>query len=314
MRSGELDVIAGGVTAEQAQAMRRTNPEILQIRIKTRQAVTIQPRNDRAPFNDIRVRKAMQLALNLPAIARDYYHSLVEPYPSSVLSSYYSKVMPGWGFPYEQWPQDLKDEYACNPDSARQLLADAGYPAGFKTNIVVDTASDMKLLEIIKSSFARIGIEMEVRMMESNACTSFVQHGKHDQLVYREYGPLGHSYAPFQAVTRLHTGANILMVSDPVIDACYAKARSAKNEGELKQVIKDMNERVARQHFAISLLQPIEYSLCQPWLKGYHGQIHSLWMGIGGPSRLSFYGARFWIDQELKQSLTTVSKEDREVN
>ena len=314
MRSGELDVIAGGVTAEQAQAMRRTNPEILQIRIKTRQAVTIQPRNDRAPFNDIRVRKAMQLALNLPAIARDYYHSLVEPYPSSVLSSYYSKVMPGWAFPYEQWPQDLKDEYACNPDSARQLLADAGYPAGFKTNIVVDTASDMKLLEIIKSSFARIGIEMEVRMMESNACTSFVQQGKHDQLVYREYGPLGHSYAPFQAVTRLHTGANILMVSDPVIDACYAKARSAKNEGELKQVIKDMNERVARQHFAISLLQPIEYSLCQPWLKGYHGQIHSLWMGIGGPSRLSFYGARFWIDQELKQSLTTVSKEDREVN
>ena len=50
--------------------------------------------------------------------------------------------MTGWGFPYAEWPQDLKDEYAYNPVAARKLLADAGYPNGFKTNIVADTASD----------------------------------------------------------------------------------------------------------------------------------------------------------------------------
>ena len=38
------------------------------------------------------------------------------------------------GFPYEEWPQDLKDEYAYNPTAAKKLLADAGYPNGFKTN------------------------------------------------------------------------------------------------------------------------------------------------------------------------------------
>ena len=141
--------------------------------------------------------------------------------------------------------------------------------------------------------------------MESTACTAFVEARKHDQLVFRPYGPLGHTYAPFQAITRLHTRStcNWTMVSDPVIDSFYQKAVAAASENALRQIVRDMNERVARQHFAISLLKPVEYSLYQPWLKGFNGQIHSIWMGVGGPSRLSFYGARFWIDRKLKKSL-----------
>ena len=302
MRNGKIDIM-DRVTHEQVQAIRKTNPEIQVIPNPTAQAVTVQPRNDRPPFNDVRIRRAMQLALDLKTIAKDHYHGTIDPYPSTVISRHLSKVMPGWGFPYEQWPQDLKDEYDYNPTVARQLLAEAGFSNGFKTNIVVDTASDQTLFQIIKFSFAQIGIEMEVRPMESNECTAFVEARKYDQLVYRQYGPLGHCYAPFQAITRLHTNYNDLGVSDAIIDSCYTKAMAAADDKELMQIMKNMNERVARQHFAISLLQPLEYAICQPWLKGYHGQIHSVWMGIGGPSRLSLYGARFWIDHNLKKSM-----------
>jgi peptide/nickel transport system substrate-binding protein len=304
MRAGKIDIIPS-LSFKQAQAMQKTNPEILQIGNPTMQAITIQSRIDKIPFNDIRVRKAMQMAIDLPAIAKDYYHGIVEPYPSSVLSSYFSKSMKGWGFPYEEWPQDLKDEYDYNPAAARKLLKDAGYPHGLKTNIVIDTSADMELFQIVKGYFTDIGIEMEERPMESTACTALMEARKHDQLVYRPYGPLGHTYAPFQAITRLHTrnASNWTMVSDPFIDALYPEAVATTSENKLKKIMRDMNEYVARQHFAVSLLKPMEYSLYQPWLKGYTGQIHSVWMGIGGPSRLSLYGARFWIDQKLKKRM-----------
>ena len=43
-------------------------------------------------------------------------------------------------------------------------------PLGFRTNVVADTAWDMELLQLIESYFADIGIDMEIRPMESAAC------------------------------------------------------------------------------------------------------------------------------------------------
>ena len=110
---------------------------------------SLDPRNDRPPFNDIRVRKALQLAIDLPAIAKTYYGGKAVANPSTLTS----RDVRGWGFPYEDWPQDLKNEYVYNPELSRQLLADAGYPNGFSTHIVVESTVDMKLLEIVKSYF-----------------------------------------------------------------------------------------------------------------------------------------------------------------
>ena len=93
------------------------------------------------------------------------------------------------------------------------------------------------------------------------------------------------------------------MVNDPVLDAFQPKAIAATSETQLKQILKDANERMARQHFAISLIQPMHYSLHQPWFKGYNGQFGSVCSAAGSPQLLFFYPARFWIDQKLKKSM-----------
>ena len=300
LRTGKIDIM-GGVSAEVAREIKKTNPEIMQMPIPKPQALTVQPANDKPPFNDIRVRKAMQLAINLQAIATDYYHGTVDPYPSTTTS----RDMKGWGFPYDIWPQELRDEYAYNPTLARKLLAEAGYPNGFKTNVVADIEWDMKLLPIVQSYFADIGINMEIRPMEHNPMLTYVEIERKHELVWREYGPLGHNYSPMGAINRLNSNhePNWLGIHDPVIDAFWPKALAANSEDDLKPIMKDVNERIARQHFVVCLLQPTSYTLYQPWLKGFNSQCHSLWMGMGGPSRLSLYGARFWIDRKLKKSM-----------
>ena len=300
MREGKIDIM-DEMSFGQVQAMQKTNPEILQIGIP-HSARTIDPRNDKAPFNDIRVRKAMQMAIDLPTITRTYYMGTADPYPSSLTSI----DMKGWGFPYPEWPQDLKDEYAYNPMEAKKLLAAAGYPDGFKTNIVADASWDLNLLQLVKSYFAQVGIDMEIRIMDSPSFFAFVKvDQKYDQLAYGG-GSYGRAHMPIMQLHRFQTGYsknNHLMVSDPIFDAFYPKAMAATSIDEVKQILRDANEHTARQHYAISLLTPKTFGLCQPWVKGYNGQFGATCTHYGSPQRLFYFPARFWIDQNLKKSL-----------
>jgi peptide/nickel transport system substrate-binding protein len=300
MRTGKIDLISP-VSLKDAQAMHKTNPEILQIPIPFRPTVSVDPRVDKAPFDDIKVRKAMQMAIDLPTISKDYYHGIVEPGSFAMHFTTSSKDMRGWGFPYEEWPQDLKDEYAYNPSEAKKLLADAGYPNGFRTNIVADAAGDMDLLQMVKTYFAQVGVDMEIRLMDSVSWHNFVIMGhKHDQMAQCSELPQGHSYDPIRMLHGFVIGHSThQMINDPVCDTFYPRAFAATSLDESVKIYREANEYIARQHFSISLLQPPYYALCQPWLKGFDAQFGSILMH----AVLSFDLGRFWIDQKLKKTM-----------
>jgi len=146
---------------------------------------------------------------------------------------------------------------------------------------------------MVQSYFAQIGIDMEIRTMATSVWLDYVvKNHKHDQMVYRSYGPLGHTKAPLRIITNFYTGLskNFNMVSDPVFDAYYPRAKAATNLDQLKQVLKEANEYVARQHFVVSLLHPMQYALCQPWLKvitlksirfGWVSEVLACWVSMG---------------------------------
>ena len=292
MRAGKIDVMYVGSPVK-AKAMQKTNPDLHLIPAGVAPPPSIQMKIDKGLFSDIRVRKAMQMGIDLQTIAGSYYKGLVAPYPATITS----RLMKGWGFPYEDWPQDLRNEYAYNPMLARQLLADAGYPDGIQVNLVANSSADLNMLRIIKSYFSNIGIDLQIRIIDPNAWNSFMEKEyKADQLIYHAYGPFGHSFEPQRQVGRFR-------FLDPVTDALFLKANATPNEAELRQLLRDANERAARQHFAISTLEPQGYAICQPWFKGFSGQIHSVWMNGGGPCMASFYLGRFWIDQKMKKSM-----------
>jgi peptide/nickel transport system substrate-binding protein len=301
LRSGKLDTV-DGLSLQQSQPVLKSNPELMQANIPLSNTITVEPRNDIAPFNDIRVRKALQMAIDLPTIAKTYYGGSAEPYPSSLTSRY----LTGWGLPYEEWTQSLKDEYAYNPTAAKKLLADAGYPNGFKTNIVAVATNDMDLLQIVKAYFLAVGIDMEIRPMDQTQWTAFVQTGKkYDQMAQRGTGCLGGAGDILRQLNRFQVGylLNYNMVNDPIFEAFYSKALAATSVDDVKQVVRDANLYVAQQHYAVSLLQPMTFALFQPWLKGFSGQSGSISGPGGSPPFLYCYPARFWIDQNVKKSL-----------
>ncbi len=72
IRTGKIDAM-DNLALTDISALKQTNPEIKQITIPGGPA-TIDPRIDIAPFSDIRVRQAMQMAINLPLIAQTFYN------------------------------------------------------------------------------------------------------------------------------------------------------------------------------------------------------------------------------------------------
>jgi len=254
-------------------------------------------RNDVKPFTDLNVRIALQMAIDLPTIAKTYYLGDCSPNPSSLTTP----ELVGWGYPYTQWPASLKAQYAYNPTQAKALLAAAGYPNGFNTNVVADSSSDLTLLQIVQSYFADIGVNMSINLMDSAAWTSFVQTShSHTQMAYRASGQLALAYEPIRQLNNYRPGYStdgINMVNDPIYTAFFDQAMAATTVDAAKQVVKNANEYVAQQHFVISLLQTNVYAFAQPWLKGYSAQYGAISQGNLGPQVLGFYGARFWINR-----------------
>ena len=72
LRSGKVDILqsngAGFTSVDQADSLKRTNPEILQYAHYSRSDSGVGLHVGKPPFDDIRVRKAMQLALDLEGV------------------------------------------------------------------------------------------------------------------------------------------------------------------------------------------------------------------------------------------------------
>lgn len=107
----------------------------------------------KAPFNDVRVRQAMNYAID-----KDAYIAVVKNGLASKATSILGPAT-----------QHYKgnEPYAYDLEKARKLLADAGYPDGFETSLIcTTTTSDLKQCEFIQQQLAQAGITVNINSME----------------------------------------------------------------------------------------------------------------------------------------------------
>ena len=108
------------------------------------------------PFRDLRVRQALQYAIDREGIIKGIMRGLAFPFEAGWIPK---PDMRGYLPPEEltQWNYD--------PDKAKQLLRDAGYPNGFKNMIHVPHPRYLKGLEIsqaVADQLTDVGIETEI--------------------------------------------------------------------------------------------------------------------------------------------------------
>ncbi len=177
LRTGKIDILES-VDWRQSDTMLKTNPQ-LNKQAWPQNGWAILMHVDTKPFNDIRVRKAMQMSLDLPTISKTFFGGSVSP------TIYGAYSMPGYYTPFEQWPQDVKDGFTYNPTGANKLLADAGYPSGFKFTLTTSSAYDLDFIQVLKAYLADIGIDTDIQVMDNTAFSAYTTGDKHVAMFYQ---------------------------------------------------------------------------------------------------------------------------------
>lgn len=109
--------------------------------------------NDVEPFTDPRVRQALNHAVDVEGIIA----SLLGGHGQRLANFY---VPDGMGFNADLAP------FAYDPDLAKSLLAEAGYPEGFQTSMAISTLDRVDLGQAIAGQLAAVGIQTELQTVE----------------------------------------------------------------------------------------------------------------------------------------------------
>ena len=241
-------------------------------------------RTDKAPFSDVRVRRAMSLAIDRKAMIDATYEGagqLNPPVPAALKE---------WSLPMEQLGEGAI-YYKADRAAAKKLLAEAGHPNGFSatmdfttygSNVLVDQA------QLIMKDLKAIGIDVKLNTKEYGAYISTTFYGKYDSMAYGPQTPflepdnfLYGQYYPGEVKNHGH-------INDPVLADMLVQQRRALDPAKRRQVIHDIQRYLAKQQYYVQNASTIYMAAWTPALKNY------------GPNLGYDYGARLmaaWLDR-----------------
>jgi ABC-type transport system substrate-binding protein len=168
-KAGELD-LEQNIDPVDAKQLQKDGYKVEQSGVTWLHSLIPDGANPKSPFADIRVRQALEYAIDKKTHAEGVGMGAYTPL--------YQVAMPKDLY-YD--PSLQPREY--NPAKAKQLLAEAGYPGGFKTKLVTDVRVRKDSLQAIQTYLKEVGIEVETDIADVARITA-LQRGGWEGILY----------------------------------------------------------------------------------------------------------------------------------
>jgi peptide/nickel transport system substrate-binding protein len=241
-------------------------------------------RNDKPPFNDVRVRRAMSLAINRQAIIDATYEgngAFNPPVPAALKE---------WSVPIDQIGEGAR-YYKPDLAAARKLMAEAGQPNGFQTTMDFTTYGSPVLvdqMQLVLKDLKSIGIEVKLNTKEYGAYIATTFYGKYDSMAFGPQTPflepdnfLYGQYYPGEIKNHGH-------INDPVVADMLIRQRRTPDPAKRREQIFEIQRYLAKQQYYVQIGSQIYNAVWNQALKNY------------GPNLGYDYGGRLvaaWLDR-----------------
>ena len=247
------------IPSESVSATLRKVPGMVELRRPTPTSINLIPNVQVKPFDDIRVREALSLAIDRESFIRTVgplagasFHSLGLMPPDSSYSLTPEDIKKFGG--YDTLP-GLGGDVAANRQRAMALLEQAGVPKGFK--IVMPARGDVPAFRDasinVAAQLKTIGLDVSVDIRDAGAFFALESKGEF-QLLIHSIGLSG--TLPDQILGEGYTsfgGRNYGHWKDDAIDNLYRQQSQEADPKKRAETIREFQRTFLRSHYHINL-------------------------------------------------------------
>jgi len=213
----------------------------------------------RPPFDDLRVRQALNHAVDVEALIRTVRAHAAQrslgPVPPALRS------------------QDPAERFLYRPERARELLTEAGYPEGFGMEIWQKENPEVgRLLEAVQAYLAEVGITARIVVRDWGAFKDAVNQGSADAFFLdwlADYPDAENFLVPLFHSRNLGGGGNRAAFAEPYVDILLDELQASPPGPARARLVNRLNETIYREAPWIWLWHPVSLEVLGPGITGY---------------------------------------------
>lgn len=216
------------------------------------------------PFDDVRVRQALNMAINKRKILRTVYQQTAVPAINPI--------------PPIQWGYNRElDDDDFDPDTARQLLMHAGYPQGFATELWAMSVQRpylpdaLKVAELIRSDLAAVGVKVTIQSPDWTGYGQGLHAGAHQMALY---GWTGDNGDPDNFLNTLlgcdaTHGHNVAKFCDPSYDRLVKRAKVTSDRPERTRLYEQAQAILKVQAPWLNIAHSVQFKVMRREVTGF---------------------------------------------
>jgi peptide/nickel transport system substrate-binding protein len=286
-RTGQSDFLPLQAPSE-VEAVRRTNPNaVVQAQTPAITPFGLALAQDRPPFNDVRVRRALSMAIDRQRMVDTVFegHGLLT---AGVPWIYYQDTKPT--------AKDLGPWFQYRPAEAKKLLAEAGHPNGFETTLFYyeywpQMTSQVQLVQ--QELKKNLNVNIKISKLDYTTYYGRYVEGKWDGMAWGFQS--GHAVGlDERTYVYMHSKSskNFFRVNDPVIDELTVKLRQTPDRAEQRATAKKIVDREYDQVLRMWMPFGSNFIVFQPHLRNVGAGVLRATHGYGSPTI-----ARLWLEK-----------------